>query len=756
MFISFYWLHLANFVGLRVESFIGGLPLENDVRKLKLCHIAIGAPGRVKHLIDMKILKTKFVKLLVLDEADKFAEKSFIGDLTAIYKTLRKKVQVLAVSSTYPDDTYLTPFMVSPIHVTPSTDTPLLLGLKQFTSVVKFSKNSAQQIKHKLDELIRILSNAVFTQCLVFSNYQSKATSISNMLNRNGWSSIYITGAQSQVERLDVLNALRQYKCRILLSTDLTARGIDLSEVDLVVNFDVPYDASAYLHRMGRAGRYGSHGTCVTLVGSENELLKLQSIIGSICGESYLLPKLPINYLPNDLWNCDSSQFEFVRGICNVDENVREKITNSIIDIKSLKFKAKRDVTVPKGATEKHSVEEANETGENVTCSEENQSTNNLQFKLNENSIDNILFGNPLSSEDSLTTIKDQLEMNNENYNTIELKLTEIPKRSELCGKLDREMDDDVTVDRAHINKKIDKVSKYTGAQENKIQDTFDDSKGAINFSTEGTSKFDCNTSHDVLKRKRDSQFDDVPTSSGIDENRKNSDSENLYHSKPKKNDSLHDDIAYSQITKIPKTITNENVGCSLGSVLDFETNSFGDISSKIREQLVLNNENDTLLESQYSNIKLEHIMDSKTELDELMLSLEERRQCLNNEDKFVQDTSSKLQNKKDSNMFEMQCSSTETKEQSIADGTELDELVSSEKKRQRNVDSVDDESFQNVSIKIQRQLGFNEDKDYLSETLHSDIKTDEPKPTKTGSDKFNLSLEMKSQLGTTIGKFQT
>lgn len=321
-----------------MESFIGGLPIEDDKKKLKGCHVAIGAPGRIKHLIESRLLKTEQIKLFVLDEADKLVDASFQADINQIFHKLPIKKQVIASSATYPEqlDAFLARYMCCPTYISADVDGPLLLGLRQYVNIVKAHANVVQQLKIKNERLNEILSKVSFTQCLIFTNYQTRAESVSNILNQKGWNSSFISAAQNQKKRLEVVNDLRKFNCRILLSTDLTSRGIDVAKVDLVVNYDVPYDASTYLHRMGRAGRYGSKGVCITICSDGKELREFRYILAVIAGPGSSIAKL--EEIPSDLLNCDCQSFEQIFGEVNNVDEIKEaslKVKNSVMDLKS-------------------------------------------------------------------------------------------------------------------------------------------------------------------------------------------------------------------------------------------------------------------------------------------------------------------------------------------------------------------------------------------------------------------------------------
>lgn len=327
-----------------MELFIGGFPLEEDKVKLKSCHIAVGAPGRLRHLIEEKHMKTDSIRLFVLDEADRLIETNMQEDINYICSKLPSRKQMIASSATYPNelDKLLANYMTVPTHVSPDTTTPLLLGLKQFICEVKSHLNVIQQLKIKTEALKKIFSNISYSQCIVFFNYQTRTESICNYLNADGWEASYITGAQMQKERIDIINQFKMCKKRILLSTDLTARGIDLANVDLVVNYDIPNDVTTYLHRMGRAGRYGSEGVCITIASSGGDIDKMQKFLWEIGGNEMRILKFQIGNLEErgDLLKGRDEDFEFLMAKGDIDEsdcsqNVDDSNENKCHDIKN-------------------------------------------------------------------------------------------------------------------------------------------------------------------------------------------------------------------------------------------------------------------------------------------------------------------------------------------------------------------------------------------------------------------------------------
>ena len=169
----------------------------------------------------------------------------------------------------------------------------------QYLYQVESSPVTANQNKIKLSGLLTLLSNISYSQVLVFSNYQTIAQSTADYLNARGYPAIYMSASQNQTARLQAIQAFKQFSCRILCSTDLTARGIDAENVNLVVNLEVPWDENTYLHRIGRGGRFGSRSVAVTIASEGRELTGLQKIIHKTGSVVKVLP----GEIPKDLRN---------------------------------------------------------------------------------------------------------------------------------------------------------------------------------------------------------------------------------------------------------------------------------------------------------------------------------------------------------------------------------------------------------------------------------------------------------------------
>ncbi|XP_059359533.1 probable ATP-dependent RNA helicase DDX20 [Carassius carassius] len=270
--------------GLECHVFIGGTPVSQDKLHLKKCHIAIGSPGRIKQLIEMGVLTTSSVRLFVLDEADKLLEddssSSFQEQINWIFSSLPVNKQMLALSATYPESLaqYLSRYMREPTFVRLNPTDPGLLGLKQYYKIVPSHSLPHKVFEEKVQSLLELFSKIPFNQALVFSNLHTRAQHLADILSSTGLPAVCISGGLSQDQRLEAMWKLKQYQCRVLISTDLSSRGIDAEKVNLVINLDVPKDWETYMHRIGRAGRFGTLGVAVTYCCHGEEENKMMAI----------------------------------------------------------------------------------------------------------------------------------------------------------------------------------------------------------------------------------------------------------------------------------------------------------------------------------------------------------------------------------------------------------------------------------------------------------------------------------------------
>uniref|UniRef100_A0AAQ4RZJ0 RNA helicase n=1 Tax=Gasterosteus aculeatus aculeatus TaxID=481459 RepID=A0AAQ4RZJ0_GASAC len=245
------------------------------------CHVAVGSPGRIKQLVELGLLSTSSIRLFVLDEADKLLEEgSFQEQINWIFSSLPLNKQMLALSATYPESLaqHLARYMREPTFVRLNPSDLGLKGLKQYYKLVPSHPFPHKIFQEKVQHLLELFSKIPFNQALVFSNLHTRAQHLADILSSKGLPAACISGGLSQDQRLEAMSKLKQYQCRVLISTDLTSRGIDAEKVNLVVNLDVPQDWETYMHRIGRAGRFGTQGLAVTYCCHGEEENKMMAI----------------------------------------------------------------------------------------------------------------------------------------------------------------------------------------------------------------------------------------------------------------------------------------------------------------------------------------------------------------------------------------------------------------------------------------------------------------------------------------------
>uniref|UniRef100_A0A094ZSE4 RNA helicase n=2 Tax=Schistosoma haematobium TaxID=6185 RepID=A0A094ZSE4_SCHHA len=280
--------------GLKCHLFVGGLPLADDLRHLSNCHIVVGTPGRVRYLLEAGYLSTEHVRQFVLDEADLLlsggtdakltggsANNAFPADINYIWWSLPQSKQVLALSATYTDylvNEHLPRYMNDPAIIRLAVKDPALIGVRQFFHLIQPTTRAPISVfDAKIKFLCKLLNATEFQQCLIFSNFHNNAQDLCDALCSRGWPVSYISSSLEQRERFRAFNKLRTFQCRVLITTDLTSRGIDAENVNLVISLEVPWEHETYVHRVGRAGRFGSYGASVVIVsdvGDECDLLK--------------------------------------------------------------------------------------------------------------------------------------------------------------------------------------------------------------------------------------------------------------------------------------------------------------------------------------------------------------------------------------------------------------------------------------------------------------------------------------------------
>ncbi|OGE86321.1 MAG: hypothetical protein A3J48_02380 [Candidatus Doudnabacteria bacterium RIFCSPHIGHO2_02_FULL_46_11] len=249
---------IGNSLGVKTAVLIGGAPMNKQISALKRNpHIVIGTPGRLNDHLQQKTLELSKVGVLILDEADRMLDMGFLGQIERIVKHVPQDRQTLLFSATMPEEIIklASSYMKLPIRVEIERPGTAAADIKQELFFVK---------KENKINLLQKMLNEYKGSALVFSRTKHGASKISKALRGAGFSSTEIHSNRSLPQRRAALDGFKAGKFRVLVATDIAARGIDVKGIQLVLNFDIPENPGDYVHRIGRTGRAGMSGNAIT------------------------------------------------------------------------------------------------------------------------------------------------------------------------------------------------------------------------------------------------------------------------------------------------------------------------------------------------------------------------------------------------------------------------------------------------------------------------------------------------------------
>ncbi|KAJ6789340.1 hypothetical protein PWT90_08995 [Aphanocladium album] len=263
---------------IKTGVFYGGTPIKTDMETLKnkdTCpHIIVGTPGRLKALVRDKALRLGSVRIFVLDECDKMLDQPDMRtDVQDVFRATPHQKQVMMFSATLSEEVkpICRKFMQNPTEHYVDEDTKLTLhGLQQY-----YIKLDEKEKNRKLNDLLDELQ---FNQVIIFVKSTVRATELDKLLRECNFPSIAVHSGVSQEERIRRYKEFKEFKKRICVATDVFGRGIDIERINLAINYDLSADASSYLHRVGRAGRFGTKGLAISFISSEDD----QKVLGEI------------------------------------------------------------------------------------------------------------------------------------------------------------------------------------------------------------------------------------------------------------------------------------------------------------------------------------------------------------------------------------------------------------------------------------------------------------------------------------------
>lgn len=278
---------LGDYLNLKTHACVGGTVVGADVAALRGgAQIIVGTPGRVCSLIDRQQLRVKQIKMVVLDEADELLTKGFVESMRFVLNAVPAQCQLCLISATLPDEiVQLTEkFMRDPVRILIKAEEVTLEGISQYYVAV--------DQRDKYEVLTDLFSQLSLQQTMVYCNSRRSVEYLQRCMQEDDFVVSAIHSELDALTRASIMKAFRDGRSRVLLSTDLTSRGIDVQTVSLVINYDIPRVRESYIHRIGRSGRHGRKGTAINFV-SPQEAQDMSDI------ESFW--KTTVEALPQDL-----------------------------------------------------------------------------------------------------------------------------------------------------------------------------------------------------------------------------------------------------------------------------------------------------------------------------------------------------------------------------------------------------------------------------------------------------------------------
>jgi translation initiation factor 4A len=275
---------------VRVKTLVGGTSSEEDVRALRKNHhhIVVGCTGRVYDMIRRNVLTTNHLKIIIIDEADEMMANGFKDQLHDIFQYVNNEVQVALFSATMSSDMnhIINLITKDPIRIIVKKEGLTLEGIHQYYVAL-------EDDRQKYDTLKDLYSSMSVSQCIIYCNSVKRVAELHNAMTADGFPVCCIHSSMEKSTRDESLTDFRNGKYRILVSSNVTARGIDIQQVSIVINFDLAKCVHTYLHRIGRSGRWGRKGIGINFI-TRNDISKMREIEQHY---STQIEELPTNFI---------------------------------------------------------------------------------------------------------------------------------------------------------------------------------------------------------------------------------------------------------------------------------------------------------------------------------------------------------------------------------------------------------------------------------------------------------------------------
>ena len=248
-------------LGLYSTLIVGGTNIDRQIRELKRRpHFIIGTPGRLKDLLRRNVLQLKNMTTLILDEADRMLDMGFLPDIRELVSNMPAERQTLFFSAT------ITPEIAALTHAFLKDPVTVSVRTGETSEHIEQDVIEARDKTHKMELLTNLLSNEAYEKVLVFGETKFGVQRLSDFLEKSGIPSVAIHGNKNQSQRQRALKQFKDERVRVMVATDVAARGLDIPNVTHVINFDTPQTYEDYVHRIGRTGRGGARGHAHTFI----------------------------------------------------------------------------------------------------------------------------------------------------------------------------------------------------------------------------------------------------------------------------------------------------------------------------------------------------------------------------------------------------------------------------------------------------------------------------------------------------------
>lgn len=280
---------IGQLMNIKAHAALGKAPVRDDIRALERgVHFLVGTPGRIYDLMSRKALLTEHIKVIIVDEADQMLEDRFREQLQCILGLgFPATTRCALFSATMNEDVvqFAQDLLVNPVRILVPAEEVSLKGIRQY-------RVELEREDWKFEVLLDLYKNLNIAQALIYCNKRQKAEWLAETMTKNGFPITCIHGDMDVKDRMERMRSFRRGETRVLISTDLLARGIDVQQVSLVINYELPTQMDNYIHRIGRSGRFGRKGTAINLL-CNDDMRTMKEL------ETYY--KINVEALPQDL-----------------------------------------------------------------------------------------------------------------------------------------------------------------------------------------------------------------------------------------------------------------------------------------------------------------------------------------------------------------------------------------------------------------------------------------------------------------------